>query len=217
VIDNFLEPPLAEGLLACFEKDGNFEEHHCLKQQVAATTSKTRKTGLTIEQTVSAEDFAAAPDDSRLARELLMRCDPSHNMGSAGWLAHIRFLELLASAEFKSYLAAITDTTDLRDVTYMARTMRHGDLCSAHSDAGDGRKLCMLLYVGDGWRSGFGGRFQNVHDGKVARSVEPLGNRLILHRPAPKQIHQVEPISESGRHWRRHTYSVWFGRFPEHD
>jgi Rps23 Pro-64 3,4-dihydroxylase Tpa1-like proline 4-hydroxylase len=215
VIDDFLTPSLLAGLLACFENDGNFTEHRSLKEPVGEDGSQADDQELTVERTVSEEAFAAASPTSRLARELLLRADTERDTDSAGWQAHIRFLEMLASPVFKSYLGAVTDTTELRDATYMARTMRHGDLCSAHSDAGDGRTLCMLLYVGDGWHSGFGGRFQNVERGRVARSTEPLGNRLILHRPAPNQIHQVEPISDAGRDWRRHSYSVWFGAFPD--
>lgn len=215
VIDDLLEPPLAAGLLALFEQDGNLVEHRSLKAPAGENGSQADDQGLTIERTVSAEAFAAASPGSRLARELLLRADTERDTNSTGWLAHTRFLAMLASPEFKSYVGAITDTTELRDVTYMARTMRHGDLCSAHSDAGDGRALCMLLYIGDSWQPGFGGRFQNIVHARVARSTAPLGNRLILHKPGPNQIHQVEPISDAGRNWRRHSYSVWFGTFPE--
>jgi hypothetical protein len=215
VIDDFLSPLLLAGLLACFEHDGNLTEHRSLKDFVGGDASQTDDLGLTVERTVNEAAFAAAAPTDRLARELRLRADTERDTDSPGWLAHTRFLEMLASPEFKSYLGAITDTTELRDVTYLARTMRHGDLCSAHSDAGDGRTLCMLLYVGDDWRPGFGGQFQNLERGRVARNTEPRGNRLILHRPAPNQIHQVEPISDAGREWRRHSYSVWYGAFPE--
>ncbi|HEX8553950.1 MAG TPA: 2OG-Fe(II) oxygenase [Sphingomonas sp.] len=216
VIDDFLNPLFAADLLAWFERDGVFQEHHCLKDPLPRPRSHDGDGGTTIERTVSKEDFAAAPKSSWLARELLMREEPPRDTASTGWLAHTRFLDMLTSEAFKAYLGAVTDTDDLQDVTYMARTMRHDDLCSAHSDDGDGRSLCMLLYMGTDWTPDFGGRFQNIVKGKVARSTDPLGNRLILHKPAPDQIHQVEPISEAGRHWRRHTYSVWFGTFPKH-
>lgn len=134
---------------------------------------------------------------------------------SESWSARLRFREMLASPEFQAYLGTITGAAELEDVTYMARTMRHGDVCRAHSDAGDGRNPCVLLYIGDTWRPGFGGRFQNVDGREVARSTEPLGNRMILHIPAPDQIHQVEPIGDAGRSWKRHSYSVWFGTFPQ--
>lgn len=72
----------------------------------------------------------------------------------------------------------------------------------------------MLLYIGDNWQPGFGGRFQNVVEEKAARSTDPIGNRIILHRPDIDQVHQVEPIQEKGREWLRHSYSIWFGIFP---
>lgn len=215
VIDDFLTSSLVEGLIDCFDHDGKLTEHHSLKEPADEDGSQASSQKLTVERTVSEEAFAAASPTSQLARELLLHPDTQRDTDSAGWRAHTRFLEMLASPEFKSYIGAITDTSELRDVTFMARTMRYGDLCNAHSDAGDGRTLCMLLYVGDGWRPGFGGRFQNLERGRVARSTEPRGNRLILHRPAPNQIHQVEPISEAGRAWRRHSYSAWFGTFPD--
>lgn len=153
VIDDFLQPSLARGLLSCFERDGDFRPHHSLKQSVADNEPRHE------EHYVSEEEFKASPEERWLARELLMVDRPPTDIRSEGWSAHLRFMEMLASPEFQAYLGTITGAAELEDVTYMARTMRHGDLCRAHSDAGVGRKLCLLLYIGDDWKPGFGGRF----------------------------------------------------------
>ncbi len=216
VIDDFLEPSLAAGLVSFFEQDGIFKEHYALRSPLSNSVTSIVDMVPTFERSVSEEEFSIAPDAVRLAHELLLQTATSEDRTSSGWLAHTQFMGLLGSNAFKLYLSGITGAVDLIDVTYMARTMRYNDLCSAHSDAGDGRNLCMLLYIGEGWQPGFGGRFQNVAQGVVARSTDPINNRLVLHKPAPNQIHQVEPITEAGRHWKRHAYSVWFGTFPEH-
>ena len=215
VIDDFLEPSLVAGLTSFFGQKGIFKEHYALKQPLADANGRASGPMLTVERSVSEADFISASDQTKLARELLLQTAPPENVDSVAWRAHVQFLDLLVSAEFKSYLSGITGAVGLHDVAYMARTMRFNDMCSAHSDAGDGRALCMLLYIGDGWQPGFGGRFQQVDQDLVARSTDPINNRLILHKPAPNQIHQVEPISEAGKHWLRHAYSVWFGSFPD--
>lgn len=203
IIDDFLHRDLADGLLASFDGDAAFDEYHALKQ---AGDGPGRE-----EHAVSASTFAQAAPSRRLARELLMTGSPATDDHSRGWQAHLRLMRMLASRSFQAYLTAVTGITPLSDVTYLCRTMRHGDLCAAHSDAGPGRALGMLLYIGHAWRPEFGGRFQQLADGTVDRSIDPLNNRVILHRPDPAHIHQVEPIADGAGAWRRHSYSIWFG------
>jgi hypothetical protein len=38
-----------------------------------------------------------------------------------------------------------------------------------------------------------------------------LPNRLLLFQPRADLLHDVEPISQAGAHWRRGAYTLWFG------
>lgn len=208
VIDGWLTPALHDGLLACFNGDAQFRPHHGLKQ-----AGEEDSPGFE-EHAVDADAFAAAPPSRRLARELVLDEAASAGLTTPGWLAHRRFMRMLVGDAFQAWLSAVSGEGPLDDVSYLARTMRHGDMCRAHSDAGDARRLCVLLYLGDGWRPAFGGRFQQLDGPMVDRSIAPLGNRAILHVPARECIHQVEPLTDTARGWRRHSYSLWFGAGP---
>lgn len=201
VVDGFIRPEKLSALQQCFDTDAAFSSHYGLLDPTRASDG---------EQSVDEQLFNEAPDDSRLAHELVMSGPAPGRRESRGWLANLEFTSLLTSPEFAAFLCAATGIDGLDRMTYMPRIMQFGDFCRAHSDSGDRRRLCLLFYIDGDWRDGFGGRFQHLRNGAVRRSVDPIANRVVIHRPRSDQIHQVEPIGASGRAWRRQTYSIWF-------
>lgn len=204
VLDDFIKREKLRLLQECFDRDAQFSIHYGLMMQGASAED------LTGERAVTEAVFNESAEEVRLACEQLMRGPAPGRKNSAGWQANLDFTRLLASTEFASLLTGMTGVDRLERMTYMPRTMLHGDFCRAHSDAGGRRRLCMLLYVDGGWREGFGGRFQHLEHGAVTRSLAPIANRVVIHEPRTDLIHQVEPISEIGRAWKRQTYSIWF-------
>jgi len=204
VLDDFLQPTRISGLRACFGGDAAFRDHYGLIDRYDETGSTFA------ERAVGAEVFASSAETDRLAREQVLSGPAPGRALSPGWGTYLRWLMLLRSEEFREYLRGITGTERLTDIDHMPRIMRRGDFCRPHDDTGRGRRLCMLLYIDDGWRPGFGGRFQQIVDGTVAYNVEPVGNRVLLHRPAVDLIHQVEAFSAKARDWNRWTHSIWF-------
>lgn len=162
------------------------------------------------EALVEEAEFLQADDAIRLAREFVMAGPAPGQEDSDGWQAHCRFLDLIESSQFATLLTDLTGIDQLERVDCMPRIMRNGDFCREHDDTATGRRLCMLFYVDDAWRPGFGGRFQNVAAGQVVRSVAPLANRVLLHQPRIDQRHQVEAFGSAAADWARWTYSVWF-------
>ena len=198
VVDDFLTARGLDGLRRCFGGDGRFDAYHGLAPDGEG------------EAAVDARAFDAAPDAHRLAREALMSGPAPGRAASPGWTAHRDFTALLTSAAFAGFLTALTGVGGLDTMTYMPRIMRHGDFCREHSDAAAGRRLCLLLYLDDGWRPGFGGRFVHVEGGAAARTVDPLGNRALLHLPRADLRHRVEAFTAAAGEWQRWTYSIWF-------
>lgn len=203
-IDNFLLPHRIRDLRACFDRDGDFRPHYGLIDRPPPGSPSFS------EVATNVETFEAAVDSDRLARELLLFGPLPGRMTSAGWVAHLRWTMLLRSHAMRAWLEAISGETLSGEVVQMPRKMRKGDFCRPHDDTGYGRRLCLLLYVDDGWKPGFGGRFQQMDGSFVAQSVEPLGNRLLIHRPRIDLIHQVEPFAPAADKWSRHTYSIWY-------
>jgi hypothetical protein len=202
-LDDFLLPARLALLQQCFGKDAAFERNFGLIEPLESGRSFA-------ERWADEPTFYSAPEESRLAREFVMTGHAEGCEESEGWTANLDFFDLLESPAFADYLTAITGVGDLHELSFLPRVMQWGDFCRAHDDTAGTRRMCILFYVDDGWRPGFGGRFQNVVDGKAVRSVDPLANRVLLHEPRTDLIHQVESFTNQAALWKRCSYSIWF-------
>jgi len=206
VLDDFVLEGRLSLLQRCFHQDAVLSRNYGLIEPLADGRPSFA------ERAVDEATFNRSPEQSRLARESVMAGHAVGRRASEGWMANLDFIDLLGSSFFAEYLTAITGIRHLDEMSFLPRVMKWGDFCRAHDDTAGTRRLCMLFYVDDGWRPGFGGRFQHVVNGKSVRNVEPLANRVLIHEPRIDQIHQVESFTRKALRWERSSYSVWYSR-----
>lgn len=203
-LDDFLLRTRLSLLQQCFDVDATLSRNYGLIDPIPGGGPSFA------ERIVDEATFNSSPEDIQLARESVMTGYGVGRGSSEGWTANLDFIDLLGSKQFAAYLTAITGIGDLREMTFLPRVMKWGDFCRAHDDTSGTRRLCLLFYVDGHWRPGFGGRFQHMSNGKPARSIEPIGNRMLLHEPRIDQIHRVEDFTSKAVRWKRCTYSIWF-------
>jgi hypothetical protein len=202
VIDHFLRSEKLNALRRVFAAEGKFEEKFYFRGSVY---------GKSIEQAVPAEIWHAAPDAHRAAVEYMYAGPhPNHRM-SLGTITNIKFLELLRSPMFMSFLEAVTGIKPATLIAVMPRILVGGQYIRPHNDFKQGRKLCGVFYLSPDWHPSYGGRFRHRGTGSDSVPVDLLPNRLLLFDPRADLQHDVEPITKAGAHWQRWAYTLWFG------
>jgi hypothetical protein len=202
VIDDFLCPDKFRTLQLIFSTQGLFEERYYLWQWDEGGRS---------EQPVSAEVWHAAPEGRKAFVERVFAGPRlEHRMGQ-GIATHFKFIEMLSSARFMSFLQAVTGLNPATMSGLLTRIMVGGQYIPPHSDFMPIRDLCGVFYLSAGWQPSFGGRFRHCGPGSQIYPVDPSPNRLLLFEPRRDCKHDVEPITAAGATWQRWSYSVWFG------
>ncbi len=157
------------------------------------------------------ETWHAAPASHKaFVERVFAGAHPDHRMGQ-GIAAHFKFVDLLASPEFMSFLKAVTGVRAATLTGLLTRIMVGGQYVPPHSDFMPIRDLCGVFYASAGWRPSFGGCFRHRGPGPDIVPIEPRPNRLLLFQPRADCTHDVEAITEAGAQWRRWAYSIWFG------
>ncbi len=159
---------------------------------------------------VDQDTFEEAPEDKRFLTERIYRSPkPEHAFGEPA-LMDLSFRRMLRSAHFHALLRAVTGSPVVSTGLINLKWLDRGHFLKRHGDDSPGRLACMVLYVHEGWRPEYRGRFiMHCRDGR-REIVEPLTNRLILFDPFAGTEHEVEPMAEDMGEWVRINYSVWF-------
>lgn len=206
-IDGLLRPDRLEGLRRLFTVEGRFVEEFCRKAQADDPSRQ--------EVAVSEESFRSLPEEQRASVEALLAGPmPGFELGR-GMLCHLGFSVLLNSPEFHAFLESVTGIEPGEVLGVMTRRFGPGHFLTPHSDSTDGRRLCAVFYVSDGWQPAYGGRFRHYPGTGDPVEVAPLGNRLLLFRPLPHRVHDVEMLNPAAGGWRRCAYTIWYGRKEE--
>ncbi len=209
VLNGFLAVEKHRALQQLFASDGRFEDY--LGRWVRSNPATRQAGGKPFYEyrVKTAAGWSRVPEERRLAHELMLAGPAAGCEHQPGWTTHLDFRTFLASEAFAGFLEGMTGIRTGPHLEWMPRIMRPGHFVRAHDDTGRGRALCMIYFVGGGWRPGYGARFQNVADGRILRSIEPQANRLIIHEPLRSQTHQVEPFGPDAADWERRAYSIW--------
>ncbi len=203
-IDNFLGPERFAALQRVFSTEGQFEEKHFLWGWVNGRTNGS-------EEAVPADVWHAAPDAHRASSEaMFIRARPEYRIGQ-GIVTQLKFMELLRSADFMSFLEAVTGIRPATLTCAMARIFVGGQYIRPHGDFRSDRDLCGVFYASAEWQPSFGGRFRHRGPGSLIVPVEPWPNRLLLFQPRADCEHDVEPIAVAPAQWQRWAYTLWFG------
>jgi hypothetical protein len=203
-IDNFLKPEKFTALQRVFSIEGQFEEKHFFWGWVNGRTKGA-------EEAVSAEVWHAAPDAHRASVESMFAgARPDYCLGQ-GIITHVKFIELLRSVEFMSFLEAMTGIRPATLTCVMARIFVGGQYIRPHHDFRSDREVCAVFYASPGWQPSFGGRFRHRGPGLDIVPVEPWPNRLLVFQPRADCEHDVEPVTAAAAKWERWAYTLWFG------
>jgi len=200
VLDGVLKPGKLAALRQLFAGDGQFA-------QVFGLFDRT-------PHGVTAEEYADA-DPARRFYTYRNLMGPTQAM-APGFLAHLLFVRLTQSPEWRGWLGAIAGADLLARTGMHARIMTGGMSMRPHGDRGHGT-LCTVLYLSDGWSPSFGGQFQQRLAGGGAFDVAPLANRMILFDPESGVTHGVAPFTPAVGGWERWSYSLWYGTEPNGD
>lgn len=128
------------------------------------------------------------------------------------------FLKFLRSSEFMDVLSNIFDVplTDKNVEQPKVNTnfFRLGvnDFVKQHADGSPGRKVCMLLYLTQGWQISDGGELCFLgNDSEQAIEIAPLHNRCILFDPASEgSEHWVRELSKMASNHYRYNVTSWY-------
>jgi hypothetical protein len=203
-IDGFLQPRKLAALQRVFSIEGSFEERYFLDGRVDKNHHAT-------ERTVSAEAWYAAPEHHRGSCErVFVTALPQHRIGE-GIVTQVKFLELMGSPEFMSFLEGVSGIRPSMLSGQMIRIMAGGHYIRPHTDFGPRRELCGIFYVSPGWHPSFGGRFRHRGPGPDIVPIEPRLNRLLVFHPRADCTHDVEATTDAARDWQRWAYTLWFG------
>ena len=202
VIDNFLRPDKFAALQRVFRIEGTFRQRHYLWEWDAGGRS---------ERAVTPEVWHAASGSVKAFVEgVFDGPDPDYRIGE-GIVTHYKFVSLLGSAEFMSFLREVTGVKPATLTGLLARTMSGGQYIPPHSDFMPTRDLCGVFYASEGWQPAFGGRFRHCGPASNPIPIEPRPNRLLLFQPRHDCRHDVESVTAAGANWQRWSYSIWFG------
>lgn len=203
VLDDFLAPTRLAAIRRLVLAEGIMEPAH-----------KVYGPGGFVDQAT----FEKAPEDERFLTERIYRAPKPEHAFSEPALMDLNFRRMLRSEPFHAWLRAVTGSPVFRTDLINLKWLDRGHFLKRHGDNSPGRLACMILYVHEGWRPEYGGRFiMHCRDGRQD-IVEPLTNRLILFDPSAGTEHEVEAMAEDMGEWIRINYSVWFyGRESEAD
>ena len=201
-IDNFLRLEKLAALRHFFAAEAKFEEKFYFKSWVNKQLS---------EEAVPANVWHAAPEEHRASVEFMFVGLHSNYRMGLGALTNLKFAELLQSPMFMSFLEAVTGVKCMTLTGFMTRVFVGGQYITPHDDFRKDRNLCGVFYLSEDWHPSYGGCFRHRGKGSDCVKVEPLPNRLLLFQPRADLLHDVEPISQAGAHWRRCAYTLWFG------
>lgn len=195
VIDDFLDPVRLATIRRVLLSDGQLE-----------TVYKVRSK----KDWVGEAEFNATSDDMRFIFEKMYRGPLPGKEMEPGILTDLMFRQLLRGSAFLSWLAAATGQPVHQTGEINLKLLNQSHFLRWHSDGVPNRTLCMVMYLHEGWRIDFAGRFLLRRFNGRIDSIEPICNRLILFDPQTGAEHAVEPISAVAGAWSRLNYTAWF-------
>jgi hypothetical protein len=197
IIDDFLAPEPLEGLRALFERDGVWADRYVLKGDPLAMPETTL------------DRWSVADRSQRFSSQLALEGPVPGREISQGLVHHVQFARLAGTDLFLNLLGHISSMDVTLEGT-QARIMLSSHQMSRHTDFGNGRALCAVLYVHRFWQESFDGRFLQYKGDELVRGVSPLPNRLVLFGTSGGSTHEVEPMSAEAGGRQRWSYSLWY-------
>lgn len=193
VIDNFIEGDRFALLQDVFAGDGKFEPQYKLFSR---------------KQRVSVEEFRSAAEQERFLSHLeLVGPSPGRELAKSV-LTDLLFRNFLRGKGL-DFFSTISKFSVQSVQMINAKILTQNHFLRPHSDATPGRKLCCVFYMNDDWSPDHGGRFELYLDDRKVRTIEPIGNRLLVFQPDTAYCHAVEPFGAASGSWRRGNYSFW--------
>lgn len=199
-LDDFLLSPKLSALRSLFVADGDFQPIYGLY----GGKREARREG-------TQEEWEQAAPEKRFDHELLYAGPRRGAEMGAGAVHHMIFRNMVGSSAFLALLRRIIGYDPGGAQGMQTRITCRGHVVGLHSDAAQGRRLCTVLYLSEGWRPEFGGRLRQYRPDQPSRSLEPLENRFVLFRPYPEAKHDVEPLTAAAAEWRRYAITTWHG------
>jgi hypothetical protein len=191
-VDDLLRPEKLQGLLQAAQDHYEWRRVHRLRGASSAT---------------SREIYLATPLEDRIYEmELSDGLKPGHQMDPSV-LLHILLQKLVGSDAWCDWLNRLTGDTVRHTTRRWLMRNQWDSYGSAHSDQGDDRILCMVLFLGEAWRPDCGGHLRFLESTLGPVDIEPQANRLVLFRPTPQGQHYVMPVTD--QNWVRYRYSWW--------
>jgi hypothetical protein len=159
VLEDFLQPALAERLSAFLDGEGDFRTEYGLYD---------------IDEGVEPEQWNAASEDERFFRfSKLVGIDPKHAM-SDNALAYLRFRSTFQrDQDLRRFFESITGMQLDSSDDFGSHSMQAGDFLKSHDDDNKDRVLALVLYLSPDWQPEYGG---------TLKIVEPDGNELTVEQ-----------------------------------
>jgi 2OG-Fe(II) oxygenase superfamily len=198
LIDDFLAPAPLEGVRALFEGDGAWSDFYVVRGDPLDMPK------------VTGDEYAVAGEHEQFSSQLALAGAAPGRELSTGVHHHLRFVHMAAQADFLDLLRRISGLELAACEGSQARIMLRAHEMRPHTDFGNGRVLCLVLYLHRMWRGPLGGRFRQFRDNELVREVEPRPNRLVVFAPSGRRQHAVEPMGTGADSWRRCSYSFWY-------
>jgi len=195
VIDNLLRAEMLAKLQPLFGADAVWDDGFGVL----------RKKGM-----VSEAEFESTDPANRLYQFRVLQSAPRDRPMAPGWVCWILLQQFFQSPEFMRFVSAASGITPSHYLRAACHLMRQGHFIRPHSDRGQSRILCGVLYVNNGWQPGYGGEFEILSEGRTLCSVEPLTNRLILFSPRAAPVHAVCSLTATAGAWERHSITIWW-------
>jgi hypothetical protein len=201
VIDNFLQPLIAERLSRFLSDEAEFKITYGL---------------YSTEEAVSEDAWRSASDEDRLFKLGRLSGTAPEFQRSANALTYLQFRMTFQRPDLKAFFEAITGMTLGNSNDFGAQVMTQGDLLRPHSDDNRNREIALVIYLAPEWKPAFGGQLRVVHLDGGETTVEAAYNSMIVFNVHTHAAHVVEPVravDEPSK--RRLTIGGWYHRAPE--
>ena len=200
VLEDFLQPSLAERLSAFLESEADYATEYGLYG---------------IDEGVDEQRWNAAGEDERFFRfSKLVGIDPKYAL-SDNALAYLRFRSTFQrDADLRAYFESVTGMRLAQSDDFGSHCMKSGDFLKSHDDDNKDRVLALVLYLSPDWQAEYGGTLRIVKPDGEELTVEARYNSLVAFDTRAGTTHYVVPIGERAGARKRLTIGGWYHAPP---
>jgi len=187
VLDDFFKSEKMKKIENFVRNEAEFREEFILYSAIKKTQGDEEDK----RQELSQNGWNSAKESDKFSyRKQVSWVKPGYEM-SKNWLTYLMFRDFLMQS-FPSYIKEVTGLK-LDCGTVFIDVQDKENFLKKHNDVKTGRKLCLILYLSEGWEEEYGGKFcMALQDGSI-KKTDAFYNRLVIFSPSNKTAHYVEP------------------------